>query len=221
MKYISKYRLFETEVAQKPVEENKGKERSGRLLTDEQENSKDGENAQANAENVAPSIMFTDVVGSSKLWSDDAQTMSLQLNKHFELMNSIAKQYNGFVVKTIGDAFMIYFEESNDTLERSIECGINILRSESLPLRVGICEGSMQEKTYVLQNAKLKDYFGNVVNVASRMESKVAEPEGIAFSSMSDIPKSILDKYNPLELTGKQIPDLKGASIKSVYKIKL
>ena len=190
--------------------------RSGRLLTQEQLMC----NELYEGVSKFPAIMFTDVVGSSQMWSDDTLVMKERIDSHFDLINDIAKKHDGFVVKTIGDAFMIYFEDSEDTLERSIECGINILRAESLPLRIGICEGGMQEKTYVLQNAKLKDYFGNVVNVASRMESKVADPEGIAFSSMLEVPKSILDKYNPLELTGKQIPDLKGASINNVYKIK-
>jgi len=95
-----------------------------------------------------------------------------------------------------------------------------ILKTESLPLRVGICEGPMQEKIYILQDAKLRDYFGNVVNVASRMESKVSDPEGIAFSSVGEIPKSILDKYEPEKLSKKQIPNLKGAKIENVYKIK-
>lgn len=191
--------------------------RSGRLLTQEQLRC----NELYEGVSKFPAVMFTDVVGSSQMWSDDTMIMKKRIDSHFDLINDIAKRHDGFIVKTIGDAFMIYFEESDDSLERSIECGINILRSESLPLRVGICEGSMQEKTYVLQNSKLKDYFGNVVNVASRMESKVADPEGIAFSSIIEVPKSILDKYDPIELSGKQIPDLKGASIKSVYKIKL
>jgi class 3 adenylate cyclase len=75
----------------------------------------------------------------------------------------------------------------------------------------------MQEKSYVLQDATLRDFFGNVVNVASRMESKVADPEGIAFSSVGEIPKELLEKFGAVGLSDK--PNLKGANADAVYKI--
>jgi hypothetical protein len=78
----------------------------------------------------------------------------------------------------------------------------------------------MQEKTYTLQGAKLKDYFGNVVNVASRLESDIADPEGIAFASIIEVPKEIMDKYKPKLLKGKSNPNLRGASMNKIYKIK-
>lgn len=190
--------------------------RSERLLTQEQKMC----NELYEREGTLPVIMFTDVVGSSQMWTDDTLVMKQRIDEHFELINQIAERFNGFVVKSIGDAFMIYFEESDNTLERSIECGLEILRAESLPLRIGICEGAMQEKIYILQNAKLKDYFGNVVNVASRMESKVAQPEGIAFSSTTEIPEEIIEKFDAEKVNPKRMPNLKGASINKVYRIK-
>lgn len=193
------------------------KTRSGRLLTIQHFSNNNIMEAKTDK---LPTVMFTDVVGSSKMWTDDKLVMKKRIDAHFDLINDAATKFGGFVVKTIGDAFMIYFKPSVDSLERSIECGLTILKLETMPLRVGICQGPMQEKTYTLQNAKLKDFFGNVVNVASRMESKVADPEGIAFSSVINVPKSIIDKYSPEILEGDRIPDLKGASIDKVYKIK-
>ena len=76
-------------------------------------------------------IVFTDVVGSSKLWSDDAVKMDEQLTKHFELIDSIARKYDGFVVKTIGDAFMVYFEGS-ESLLNSIKFAISVIKKEPL-----------------------------------------------------------------------------------------
>jgi len=187
--------------------------RSGRLLTQEQAMC----NEIYEKAGGFPAVMFTDVVGSSQMWSDDPMTMKENIDKHFNLINGIAKKYDGFVVKTIGDAFMIYFEESRNTLENAIECGLTILSAESLPLRVGICEGPMQEKSYVLQDATLRDFFSNVVNVASRMESRVADPEGIAFSSTIDIPQELVEKFSAVSLVDK--PNLKGANISQIYKI--
>lgn len=190
--------------------------RSSRLLTQEQINC---QNIMESESDKLPCVMFTDVVGSSRMWTDDTLVMKDRIDAHFELINKVVIKFNGFVVKTIGDAFMIYFKPSTDSLELAIECGLSILKLETLPLRIGICQGDMQEKIYTLQNARLKDYFGNVVNVASRMESKVADPEGIAFSSTIPVSSSIIKKYKPTILKGKNIPDLKGASINKVYKI--
>ena len=150
-----------------------------------------------------PSIMFTDVVGSSKLWADNPDMMRVKLDDHFKSINDLAKKWNGFVVKTIGDAFMVYFDEGDNSLLRSINCAIEFIKSEDLPLRVGICCGEMDEKQYVLQNVNLRDFFGNVVNTASRMESKVADTNGISFSYVDDISdkeseliKKLTDKYS-------------------------
>ena len=188
-------------------------------------------------------IMFSDVVGSSAKWSADPETMKVQLDKHFTIINEIAKKWNGFVVKTIGDAFMIYFKESDKTLLNSINCAIEIINTEELPLRIGICSGDMEEKSYVLQDAKLKDYFGNAVNTASRMESKVAQPGGIAFTYINNISKTessaivnLIDKYKPVatkysndcnsdkEMQGKRsgrlLTDIHLAACKSVQELK-
>jgi class 3 adenylate cyclase len=208
-----KYNQFVNESIGESIDYGK---RSGRLLTQEQISNK---LMEASSEKL-PCIMFTDVVGSSKMWSDDKLIMKKRIDDHFDLMNAISIKFNGFIVKTIGDAFMIYFEASDDALMNAIECGIQIIKSEALPLRIGICQGDMQEKTYTLQGAKLKDYFGNVVNVASRLESDIADPEGIAFASIIEVPKEITDKYKPKLLKGKSNPNLRGASMNKIYKIK-
>lgn len=135
-----------------------------------------------------PSIMFTDVVKSSELWAKDPKLMEKRLDSHFNLVTDKAKNWGGLVVKYIGDAFMIYFEPTDNSLLDAINCAIDIINEEELDLRIGICYGEMKEKEYVLQGAKLKDYFGNSVNTASRLESKVADgPSTIAFSNIDDI----------------------------------
>jgi class 3 adenylate cyclase len=211
---IKKFKSFHETIEEVNNDETNRK-RSGRLLTDEQLKKVDTDNITTGP---TPTILFTDVVGSSKLWSEDPITMSSQLDKHFIKINSISKQYNGFVVKTIGDAFMVYFKPGN-SLQNAINCAKSVLKSEELPLRIGICSGSMEEKTYELQNAKLKDYFGNAVNIASRMESKVAEEGGIAFTSVNKISSETIDSLGAKKL--EEIPFLKGVTVDSVYMIKV
>ncbi len=84
----------------------------------------------------------------------------------------------------------------------------------------------MQEKTYRIQKVDLRDFYGNAVNVAARMESKVAEEPGvIAFSSISQISENKLEQYD--RTIGKIQPvdlskyELRGAKIDKAYRIRI
>ena len=219
MNIISRFGLFEANET-----ENETPKRSGRLLTDAQrhyEESKDEDQS-----GPSPAMLFTDVVGSSKMWSDDPKTMDDQITKHFEIMDGLARKRGGFVVKTIGDAFMIYFPKSEKSLETAVEFAIEVLKTETLPLRIGICTGKMKAKKCRIQNVELIDFFGDVVNTASRMESKVAEKGGIAFTSVDDITaqsESISKKYGKslIKLYKNELPDLKGVSVPFVYLLEV
>lgn len=135
-----------------------------------------------------PTIMFTDVVKSSELWAKDPKLMEERLDNHFNLINEKAKNWGGFVVKTIGDSFMIYFEPTDNSLLEAINCSIDIINDEELELRIGVCYGEMREREYMMQNSKLKDYFGNTVNTASRLESKVCDKANcVSFSNIDEI----------------------------------
>jgi adenylate cyclase len=221
MKRISGFRLFEAEEAAKPEESPK---RSDRLLTDAQRHYE--ESKDEGQVGPSPAMVFTDVVGSSKMWSEDPKTMDVQITKHFDLMDGLARKRGGFVVKTIGDAFMIYFPKSDKSLMKAVDFAVEVHNSEQLPLRIGICSGKMRAKKCRIQNVELLDFFGDVVNTASRMESKVAEPGGIAFTSVDDISSQIdqiSGKYgNKLVRISKEgLPNLKGVEVDFAYRLKI
>jgi class 3 adenylate cyclase len=172
-------------------------------------------------------MLFTDVEGSSKMWADDPISMMKQLEYHHKLIESISERNNGWIVKTIGDAFMVYFEPGVDSLTNALNCAKEIILSENkYNLRVGICKGFMEEKTYRIQKVDLRDFYGNAVNVAARMESKVAEQSGIiAFSSTSQISQNKLENYNKtigkVESVDLSKYALRGAKIDKAYRIKI
>jgi class 3 adenylate cyclase len=221
MKHINNFKIFEADESQNKSE---NPVRSERVLTQAQREYKDNPNLKSQG-NLA-SMVFTDIVGSSKLWSDDPVTMVSQLEEHHKLIDSLAGKYNGWIVKTIGDAFMVYFEPSDKSLSNAINFSKQVIMSEKkYNLRVGVCQGPMDRKTYTLQNVELKDFYGNAVNVASRMESKVAGEGGvIAFSSTKELGENVLSvykkmgKFEEVDLSGY---DLRGATIKKAYKIKV
>ena len=152
-------------------------------------------------------ILFTDIVGSSNLWRKDSKNMKRMLSNHFNLINKLSKQNDGFIVKTIGDAFMLFFKNSTSScsLYNAIKCGIEIIKQEPLPLRIGICYGQMDCEIQNIQNSKLKDYFGNTVNTASRMESKISPEAGITFSYTEPINEAQSEKIKKLLDDGKFI----------------
>ena len=222
MKHLKVYKIYEADDQQ--VDNKKSEVRSERLTTQAQKEYKEGPELQKKSGPV-PTMVFTDVVGSSKMWSDDPITMIGQLEAHHKLVDTIAQKNNGWIVKTIGDAFMVYFEQSDYSLFNAIKFSKELILSEkAYNLRVGICQGHMDEKTYSIQKVELKDFFGNAVNSASRMESKVAEVGGtIAFSSLKPIENQMskIQTLGGVEKVDLSKYDLRGATLEKAYKIKV
>ena len=219
MKYLNNWKKINE--SESNSEENK---RSERLLTQAQKEHQDSPESKENT-GPMPAMVFTDVVGSSKMWSDDPVTMSKQLEGHHKLIATISEKYKGWIVKTIGDAFMVYFEPSEDSLFNAVKFSKEVILAEkAYNLRVGVCQGNMDQKTYRIQKVDLKDFFGNAVNTASRMESKVCEVGGtIAFCSTKPIENRLgnlktLGKINTVDLSKY---DLRGATVEKAYKIKV
>ena len=78
MDYLDRYKSFKINEAEEVKTEGEVK-RSERVLSQAQKEY-DGSNIKQTKN--APTILFTDIVGSSKLWSDDPLTMTEQLKKH-------------------------------------------------------------------------------------------------------------------------------------------
>jgi adenylate cyclase len=122
-------------------------------------------------------IMFTDMVGYSALAQvDEAHALDV-LDRHNRLLRPIFKKFSGREVKTFGDAFLVEFESALD----SARCAIEIQRvlheynraspaSGPIRIRVGIHVGDVVHAA--------GDVFGDVVNIASRIQS-VADPESV------------------------------------------
>lgn len=142
-------------------------------------------------EETNQAIMFTDVKGSSKLWNIHKDGMFKALEEHEKIMERIAPKYNGEIIKTIGDSYMVGWSKK-DALYNAISAGIEIqkeliknpikIKNELLTIRMGISFGPLYKKKVMIQGKKLWDYFGNTVNTASRMESMVSKPGDLAFS---------------------------------------
>jgi hypothetical protein len=63
--------------------------------------------------------------------------------------------------------------------------------ADQIQIRIGIAFGEIITKSVIVQEHKMKDFFGMTVNIASRMESKVSQVGGLAFFGDNVNPKTL------------------------------
>lgn len=105
-------------------------------------------------------IMFTDIVGYTTLMGEDEQRALELLKTNKELHQNLIAQFNGKLIKGIGDGFLASFNLASD----AVYCAGALQKSASennIELKIGIHEGEV-----VLQD---NDVFGDGVNIASRI----------------------------------------------------
>jgi class 3 adenylate cyclase len=126
-------------------------------------------------------ILFTDLMGSTALYDRIGDLAAFDLvRSHFgELLAAVVAE-GGAVVKTIGDAVMATFPTPDRALRSAMRMRdamrrINEKRgSEDLALNIGLHEGPCLAVTL----DERQDYFGQTVNVASRVQ-ELADPSAI------------------------------------------
>jgi class 3 adenylate cyclase len=125
--------------------------------------------AWANGERVTLAIVFTDVVGSTKLCEEISdEGMKEVRRRHFAQSRKLIHRYGGREIKTIGDSFMAAFRCAEDALYYAMD-----LQEETghglVHIRAAIHIGPM----HVEDN----DVFGGTVNFAARIIDTIKEAE--------------------------------------------
>lgn len=136
-------------------------------------------------------FLFTDLRGSTELYERVGDLAAFDLVKtHFSILRDIVGAQAGAVVKTIGDAVMATFPVPSSALLAAMRMReamrtLNDERgSEDLLLKIGIHEGpciavSLNER---------QDYFGQTVNIASRVQHLATSREIFATGAVLDDP---------------------------------
>ncbi len=126
-------------------------------------------------------IMFTDLVGFTRLGQEDENAALLLRREHQALLRPIFAAFGGREVKTLGDGFLVEFASAVE----SVRCAVEIQRAiaarnsargpeDPLLLRIGLHAGDVVEED--------GDVVGDAVNVASRIEP-LADPGGVCLSA--------------------------------------
>jgi predicted ATPase/class 3 adenylate cyclase len=113
-------------------------------------------------------FLFTDVEGSTKLWERNPEAMSKALSHHDELIRNAVEAHDGFVFKTVGDAFYVAFSPAAEAVEAAIDAQKSLLTEEweetgPLKVRIALHTGTAEERG--------GDYFGPTLNRAARLLS--------------------------------------------------
>ena len=152
-------------------------------------------------------IMFTDIVGYTKLTSADEEKAFNLIKKKRDLLLPLIKKHSGKLIKEIGDGTLTRYFDTKD----AIKCANNfqLQTDEELQVRAGIHTGEV-----IIDN---EDVFGDVVNIASRLES-IAQPRSILVS------KETIDKLEDgagLRFVSLGLQSLKGVGrLIEVYALK-
>ena len=111
-------------------------------------------------------IMFTDIVGYTALMGSDEDRAFEVLAKNRKIHTKFIEQFNGTLIKEMGDGMLI----SLNLASEAVRCAIEIQKAckkQDIPLKIGIHEGEM-----VFEGS---DVLGDGVNIASRIQDHTDE----------------------------------------------
>ena len=114
-------------------------------------------------------FLFTDLEGSTRSWEQQGPAMSKALARHDAIVRSACAGNNGYVFKTLGDAFCVAFGAAHVALAAAIDLQLGLLAedwksmgmSAPLSLRLALHTGPVETRD--------GDYFGQTLNRTSRL----------------------------------------------------
>jgi class 3 adenylate cyclase/predicted RNA-binding Zn-ribbon protein involved in translation (DUF1610 family) len=165
-------------------------------------------------------FLFTDLKGSTALYDQIGDPKAYFLvRQHFDTLSNVIQRYEGATVKTIGDAVMATFMTPLDAVRAALEMlhdieAFNRNISDKLVLKIGIHSG---HSIVVSLNDRL-DYFGQTVNIASRVQGLADAGEICVSEDVYTFP-GVREAINTLRIDSEQVT-VKGVSEKlQVYRI--
>jgi len=151
-------------------------------------------------------VLFADVSGSTRFFDQRGDLSGVAMVQQFvDQAEPSIRRHQGRIVKTLGDGILAYFEDATAAVRAAAElqqefAALNVARAtgDRIELRIGI--------NYGTGFVKEGDIFGDVVNIASRLE-ELARPNQIVVSApVAEAARAAgysLAEVGPLELRGK------------------
>jgi predicted ATPase/class 3 adenylate cyclase len=113
-------------------------------------------------------LLFSDIEGSTRLWESEPERMAAALRRHDDLIRAAIEEADGYVFKTVGDAFCAAFWTAEAAVTSALAAQRALGREDwatrrPLRVRMGLHTGVCEERD--------GDYFGPVVNRVARLEA--------------------------------------------------
>ncbi len=159
-------------------------------------------------------IMFTDIKGSTALYErlGDSAAYAL-IRAHFDILFREVEQYDGVVVKTIGDSVMGSFKRSEDGVAAAIaiqKAFAEFNQRESLRNEILVKIGLHAGSTIMVNLNNRLDYFGQVVNIAARIQGTAAGGDIVISSAIRKDPASIGRMKGRVRGLARRVENLRG-----------
>ncbi|MDR7418394.1 MAG: adenylate/guanylate cyclase domain-containing protein [Armatimonadota bacterium] len=112
-------------------------------------------------------FLFTDIEGSTRLWEQHPDAMQAVLARHDAILRRTIAGRQGYVFKTVGDAFHAAFARARDAVAAALALQ-RALAAEAWPSEVGTIRvrAALHTGTAELRNG---DYFGPALNRVARL----------------------------------------------------
>lgn len=153
-------------------------------------------------------ILYVDIVGSTRFYDEHGNAAGLvMVQKCLDLLMPIIESQRGIIVKTIGDAILARFDSVEDSIHGALKMVRTLeqrnrgrARTDEIHIHVGINYGPCLLKD--------NDVFGDVVNVAARIEGAAGVDEIVVspsvYEQISQLPDiRVRKKSSGVELKGK------------------
>jgi len=142
-------------------------------------------------------LLFTDVVGFSKLAGINEERTFAALNRDFAMIREVVKDHGGQVANTMGDGMLIVFGSAVQGMQAAMQIQDNLHRHSLTNPPDGVLEHRMGLHVGdVLLDGQ--NVFGDGVNIAARLQV-IARPNSIAYS------KQVRDMvYNHVDLKNER-----------------
>ncbi len=126
-----------------------------------------------------PTFLFTDIVGSSRLWQSHHDAMAQALIRHAALTGDTVAAHGGRVVKDTGDGVFAAFDEAGAAVAAAVNLTEAMRRQDwpvpdGLQLRLGVHRGPAEVRG--------ADYHGSEVNRCARLQ-ELAHPGQVLVSA--------------------------------------
>jgi adenylate cyclase len=135
-------------------------------------------------------VLFSDLTGSTALYTEVGDAAAFRLvDDHFDVLRAVIDAHEGVLVKTMGDAVLAAFTDATQCARAAIDALERFeafRRKEKHGRLVGLKLGLFPGACYVVTANGSLDYFGQTVNVASRVQHLAASGEIV-------MPRSVFD----------------------------